>query len=330
MRRREFIAGLGAAAWPLTARAQQPALPIVGFLNGTSAQSFAPMVAGFRRGLSAVGYVEGQNLAIEFRWAENQPDRLPALAADLVAKRVSAIAATGGLQAVLSVKMATADIPIVFTSGSDPVRLGIIASFNRPGGNITGVNMLITEIEEKRLGLLHELVPAATRIAVMVDPTNPDSDNELSDVQAGARKIGVQLNIVRASNEGEIEAALARLAQVGAAQVGAQALLVAGSPFFVAERERIVTLAARNRLPAIYEAGSYVAVGGLMSYGPNIPDVYRQVGVYVGQILKGAKPSDLPVIQPTKLELIINLKAAKALGLEIPPMLLALANEVIE
>jgi putative ABC transport system substrate-binding protein len=329
MRRRDFIAGLGAAAasdlWPLAVRAQQAAMPVVGFLNAASAAPFAPMVAGFRRGLSSVGYVEGRNLAIEFRWADSQLDRLPALAADLVRKRVSAIAATGGLQAVLAVKKATADIPIVFTSGSNPVRLGIIASFSRTGGNATGVNMLITEIEGKRLGLLHELVPAATRIAVIVDPSNPDSDIELGDVQAGARTVGIGLHILRASNEGEIEAVFAMLAQSGA-----QALLVAGSPFFVAQRERIVTLAARHRVPAIYEASSYAAVGGLMSYGPNIPAVYHQVGVYVGQILKGAKPSELPVIQPTTLELVINRKTAKALGLEIPPTLLALADEVIE
>ena len=325
MRRREFIAGLGAAALPLTAWAQQQSMPLVGFLNGASAASFAPMVADFRRGLSSVGFVEGQNVGIEFRWAENQSDRLPTLAADLVGRRVSVIAATGGLQAVLAVKKATADIPVVFTSGSDPIGLGIIASFNRPGGNATGVNMMISEIEAKRLGLLHELVPAATRIAVMVDPGNPASDQELSDVQKGAHTVGIGLEILRASNEGEIEAAFETLAQAGA-----QALLVAGSPFFVTQRERIVRLAARHRVPAVYEAGSYAAVGGLMSYGPNIPEVYRLVGVYVGQILKGAKPSDLPVIQSTKFEFVINRKTAKALGLEIPPTLLALADEVIE
>jgi putative ABC transport system substrate-binding protein len=325
MKRRDFIAGLGAAAWPLATRAQQQAMPIVGFLNGASAASFAPMVADFRRGLSSVGFVEGQNVAVEFRWAENQSDRLPALAADLVGRRVSVIAATGGLQAVLAVKKVTADIPVVFTSGSDPIRLGIIASFNRPGGNATGVNMMISEIEAKHLGLLHELVPAASRIGVMVDPGNPASDQELSDVREGARTVGIGLEILRASNEGEIEAAFETLAQAGA-----QALLVAGSPFFFTQRERIVRLAARHRVPAVYEAGSYAAVGGLMSYSPNIPEVYRLVGVYVGQILKGAKPSDLPVIQSTKFEFVINRKTAKALGLEIPPTLLALADEVIE
>jgi putative tryptophan/tyrosine transport system substrate-binding protein len=330
MKRREFVTLIGgvaasSATWPPAPRAQQPTPPVVGFLNGASAGSFAPMVDGFRRGLSAVGYVEGQNLALEFRWAENQPDRLPALAADLVRRRVSAIAATGGLRAVLAAKIATVDIPIVFTSGSDPIRLGIIASYNRPEGNATGVNMLITEIEAKRLGLLHELVPAATRIVVMVDPNNPDSDQELREVQAGARTIGAQLEILRVGSAGDIETAFATLVQAGA-----QALQVAASPLFVAERERIVMLAARHRVPAVYEASSYAAVGGLMSYGPSIPDVYRQVGVYVGQILKGAKPSDLPVIQPTAIELVINRKTANALGLEIPAMLLALADEVIE
>jgi putative tryptophan/tyrosine transport system substrate-binding protein len=329
MRRRDLIAGIGATSIaglvPPTVHAQQAAKSVVGFLNGASAAPFAPMVATFRRGLSSVGYVEGENVAIEFRWAESQPERLPALAADLVAKRVSVIAATGGLRAVLAAKMATANIPIVFTSGRNPVSLGIVASFNRPGGNATGVNMLITEIESKRLGLLHELIPAATRIAVMVDPQNLDSDSELIDVQAGARKIGVQLDILRASNEGEIETAFATLVQAGA-----QALLVTGSPFFVAQRERLVTLAARHHVPTIYEARTYAASGGLISYGPNIPDVYRQVGVYVGQILKGAKPADLPVVQPTVIELTINLKTAKALGLDIPNTLLATADEVIE
>jgi putative ABC transport system substrate-binding protein len=329
MQRREFVAGIGAISIASLAgspvHAQQAAKPVVGFLNAASAVPFAPMVAAFRRGLSSVGYVEGENVIIEFRWGERLPERLSALAADLVAKRVSVIAAGGGLRAVLAAKTATADIPIVFTSGRNPVTLGIVASFNRPGGNATGVNMLITEIESKRLGLLHELVPAATRIAVMADPQNLDSDSELIDVQAGARKIGVQLDILRASNEGEIETAFATLVQAGA-----QALLVTGSPFFVAQRERLVTLAARHHVPTIYEARTYAASGGLISYGPNIPDVYRQVGVYVGQILKGAKPADLPVVQPTVIELTINLKTAKALGLDIPNTLLATADEVIQ
>jgi putative ABC transport system substrate-binding protein len=314
-----------AALVPSTLLAQQAAKSVVGFFNGASAAGFAPMVAAFRRGLSSMGFVEGENLSIEFRWGESQPERLSALAADLVAKRVSVIAASGGMRTVLAAKTATTDIPIVFTSGRNPVSLDIVASFNRPGGNATGVNMLITELESKRLGLLHELVPTATRIAAMVDPENLDSDSDLNDTQAGARRIGVQLVVLRASNETEIETAFATLVRAGA-----QALLVTGSPFFVAQRERLIALAARHHVPTLYEARIYVASGGLMSYGPNIPDVYRQVGVYVGQILKGAKPSDLPVVQPTVIELAINLKTAKALGLEIPNTLLATADEVIE
>jgi putative ABC transport system substrate-binding protein len=329
MRRRVFIAGIGATSItgivPSTLRAQQAAKSVVGFLNGASAVPFAPMVAAFRRGLSSVGYVEGENVVIEFRWGEGQPERLSALAADLVAKRVSVIAATGGARTALAAKMATADIPIVFTSGRNPVALGIVASFNRPGGNATGVNMLITEIESKRLGLLRELVPAATRIAAMVDPENLDSDSELTDAQAGARRMGVQLDVLRASNEGEIETAFVTLVQTKA-----QALLVTGSPFFVAQRERLIALAAHHHVPTIYEARTYAAAGGLISYGPNIPDVYRQVGVYVGQILKGAKPADLPVVQPTVIELVINLETAKALGLIVPETLLATADEVIQ
>jgi putative tryptophan/tyrosine transport system substrate-binding protein len=329
VKRREFIAGIGATSIAglgrSTARAQQAGKSVVGFLNGASAVPFAPMVAGFRRGLGSVGYVEGENVTIEFRWGERQPERLSALAADLVEKRVSVIAATGGLRAALAAKAATADIPIVFTSGGNPVALGIVASFNRPGGNATGVNMLITEIESKRLGVLHELVPSATRIAAVVDPQNLESDSDLNDTRAGARRIGVQLDVLRASNEAEIETAFARLLQVGA-----QALLVTGSPFFVAQRDRLIALAARHHVPTIYEARTYAAAGGLISYGPNIPDVYRQVGVYVGQILKGAKPADLPVVQPTVIELVINLNTAKSLGLEVPNTLLATADEVLE
>jgi putative tryptophan/tyrosine transport system substrate-binding protein len=253
MQRREFVAGISAISIASLAgspvHALQAVKPVVGFLNAASAVPFAPMVAAFRGGLSSVGYVEGENVIIEFRWGERLPERLSALAADLVAKRVSVIAAGGGLRAVLAAKAATADIPIVFTSGRNPVTLGIVASFNRPGGNATGVNMLITEIESKRLGLLHELVPAATRIAAMIDPENLDSDSDLSDAQAGARRIGVQLDILRATNEAEIETAFETLLQ---ARV--QALLVTASPFFVAQRERLVTLAARHHVPTIYEA----------------------------------------------------------------------------
>jgi putative ABC transport system substrate-binding protein len=324
--RRQFITLLGGAAtWSLAARAQQQPMPVIGFLNSGSAEPLAPMVAGFHRGLKEVGYVEGQNLLIEFRWAENQLDRLPALAADLVGRRVAVIAATGGPVTGLAVKSTTTIIPFVFISGVDPVKLGLVASLNRPGGNATGVNMFITAVEAKRLGLLHELVPAAARIAVIVNPNSPEVDAQLSDLQAAARTNGRELHILRAGNEEEIEAVFATLAQVGA-----QALLVAGDPLFNGQRDRIVSLAARHRVPAIYEARTYTQAGGLMSYGPNLADMYRQVGVYTGQILKGVKPADLPVIQPTVLELLINLKAAKALGLEVPPMLIARADEVIE
>jgi putative ABC transport system substrate-binding protein len=331
MRRRDFIAGLGGAAvassaiWPLAARAQQPAIPVIGFLHSSSAAAFAPMVAGFRRGLNEVGYVEGQNLAIEFRWAENQLDRLPALAADLVGRRVSVIAAPGGPQVGLAVKAATANIPFVFTTATDPVKLGLVVSLNRPGGNATGVNMLSAATEAKRLGLLHQLIPVAARIAVIVNPVSPEAGVQLSDLQAAARIIGTQLYILRAGTESEIEAVFATLAQAGV-----QALLVTADPFLNGQRERIVALAARHSMPAIYEARTFADDGGLMSYGPNIPDVYRQIGIYTGQILKGVKPADLPVIQPTAFELVINLKTAKALGLDIPPMLLALADGVIE
>jgi putative tryptophan/tyrosine transport system substrate-binding protein len=328
VRRREFITLLGgaaAAAWPLAARAQQPTVPVIGFLNSGSEQALAPMVAGFRRGLNETGFVEGRNVTIEFRWAENQIDRLPALAADLIARRVFVIAATGGPVTGLAVKAATKDIPLVFISGVDPVKLGLVASLNRPGGNATGVNMFITAVEAKRLGLLHELIPTASRLAVIVNPKSPELDAQLSDLHEAARSIGRQLHILRASDGGEIETAFATLAQAGT-----QALLVAGDPLFNSQREHIVALAARHAVPTIYEARTYPQAGGLMSYGPNLADMYRQVGVYTGQILKGVKPADLPVIQPTVLELVINLKAAKALGLEIPPTLLARADEVIE
>jgi ABC-type uncharacterized transport system substrate-binding protein len=327
MRRREFITllGGGAAAWPLVARAQQPAMPVIGFLSSRSPDESTIEVAGFHRGLGESGFVEGRNVAIQYRWADNRYDQLPALAADLVARRVAVIAAVGGPVTGLAVKAATPIIPLIFISGVDPVKLGLVASLNRPGGNATGVNMFITAVEAKRLGLLHELVPAAALIAALVNPNSPELDAQLNDVQAAARTIGVRLQILRARSEAEIEAAFAELARIGA-----QALLVCADPFFNSVRERIVALAARHSVRAIYEARGYAVAGGLMTYGPNLPDMYRQVGNYTGQILKGVKPSELPVIQPTALELVINLKTAKALGLEIPPMLIARADEVIE
>jgi putative tryptophan/tyrosine transport system substrate-binding protein len=326
MRRREFIALLGGSvAWPLTAPAQPTAIPIIGFLSSRSPAESATEVAGFRRGLAKAGYAEHQNVAIEYRWAENRYERLPALAADLVDRRVSVIAAVGGPVSALAVKTATATIPFVFISGVDPVKLGLVTSFAKPGGNATGVNLFITAVESKRLGLLHELVPAARRIAVIVNPNSPELDSQLNDVHTAARAIALELQIARAGTQTELDAAFAELARGEA-----QCLLVAGDPFFSSERERIVALSARYMIPAIYEARGYAMAGGLMSYGPDLAEMYRQVGVYTGQILKGIKPADLPVIQPTTLELVINLKTALALGLNIPATLLALADDVIE
>ena len=318
LKRREFITLLGgaAAAWPLAARAQQPAMPVVGFLNSTSAASWSRLVESFRRGLGETGFVEGQNVAIEFRWAEGQYDRLPALAADLVRRRVAVIVATGGDASGRAAKAATVTIPIVFTSGADPVREGLVASFNRPGGNATGVNVLLNAMDGKRLGLLREMVPTAALIAVLLNPALPTFDGQLNDVQAAARSVGQQLHMLRASNDGEIDAAFA-----AAADLRAGALLVAADPFFYSRRERLVGLALHHAIPAIYELREYAAAGGLMSYGISLAEAYRLVGVYTGRILKGDKPADLPVLQPTKFELVINLKTAKALGLEVPPTL---------
>jgi len=326
MRRREFISLLGgAAAWPLAARAQQSARPVIGFLSSRSPAESASDVAGFRQGLAQTGYVENQNLAIEYRWAENRYERLPALAADLVGRQVAVIAALGGPVTALAVKAATKTVPFVFITGVDPVKLGLVASFARPGGNATGLNIFITAIEAKRLGLLRELVPTAARIAVIVNPNSPEVDSQLNDVQTGADAVGWELQILRVGSEAEFDSAFATLARSAV-----EALLVAADPFFNSQRERIVALAARHKIPAIYEARGYAVAGGLMSYGPNLPDAYRQVGLYTGQILKGAKPANLPVIQPTALELVINLKTAKAVGIEVPPTLLARADEVIE
>ena len=326
LRRREFITVLGgAAAWPLAATGQQPALPVVGYLSGQSPTESANSLAAFRQGLNDAGYVEHRNVGIEYRWAQGQNDRLPAFAADLVRLQVSVIAAVGGVAGALAAKAATATIPIVFTAGSDPVKLGLVSSFNRPGGNVTGVSFLVAELGSKRLELLHELVPVATTIGFLVNTTAATSQPEMTDVQTAARILGLHLHVENASDERAVEAAFARFVQQRI-----NALFVLSDAFFNDQRDRLAALAARHGLPAIYSTRTHVEAGGLMSYGPNITDVYRQCGVYTGRILKGEKPADLPVVQPTKFEFVINLKTAKALGLDVPAKLLALADEVIE
>jgi putative tryptophan/tyrosine transport system substrate-binding protein len=326
MKRREFITLLGgtAATWPLVARAQQPGMPVIGFLNSVSPAPFARMVAGFQQGLREAGYVEGQNVAVEYRWAEGQNDRLPVLAADLVGRQVAVIAATGGPAPVLAAKAATSSIPIVFVSGADPVKAGLVASLNRPGGNISGVSPLLSALGSKRLELLHLLVPKAAVIGVLVNP-NYDADAQVRDVQTAADTIGVQVKVLPATSIEEIDKAFATASQ----QVVA-ALFVANDPYLDSQRDQIIALAARAAIPAMYYTRSYTAAGGLISYGANVAEAYRQAGIYTGKILKGAKPAELPVLQPTNFKLIINRKTANALGLEVPAQLLALADEVIE
>ena len=328
MRRREFIAFVGctAAAWPLALRAEQSPMPVIGFLNSASPQPFANYVAGFRAGLKQTGYVDGQNVTIEFRWAEGHYDRLPEMAADLVRRKVAVLVATGGGPSITAAKTSTTTIPIVFTIGSDPVRLGFVTSLSRPGGNITGVNLFIVAMESKRLGLLRALVPGVQLIAVLLNPNRQTSyTQQKSDVEEAARVIGQQIHLLSASNESEIDAAFAT-----AAQLRAGAMLVGGDPFFNSQRDKIIALAARHAIPAIYEQREHALAGGLMSYGTNLSEGYRQAGVYAGRILKGEKPGDLPVVQSSKFEFIINLKTAKALGIEVPPNLSAEADEIIE
>jgi len=325
VKRRELITLLGGAlAWPLAARAQQAAMPVIGFLSPTSEQGDSPYIAAFRQGLRQAGYREGQNVAIEYRWAEGQNDRLPTMAADFVGRQVTVIAALGP-PAALAAKAATTTIPIVFVTGRDPVQLGLVGSLARPGGNLTGVVTLSAELGPKRLELLHELVPTATTFVLLVDPTNPTAETQSKDVDNAARKLGLQLHILHAGTEREIDAAFATLVQL---QAGA--LVIGSEPFFLTRSEQLAALALRHAVPTIFQYRRFAAAGGLMSYGTNIADLNRQAGIYAGRILNGEKPADLPVQQSTKVELIINLKTAKTLGLTFPITLLGRADEVIE
>jgi putative ABC transport system substrate-binding protein len=328
MRRREFIAGLGgAAAWSVAARAQQPAVPVVAVVSAGSADVFAPhYMAAFRKGLGETGYVEGQNVSVEYHWLEGQYDRLPALMAALVRRRVAVIAASGSQPAAIAAKAATATIPIVFGVADDPVKLGLVASLARPGGNATGINFFNQEVTAKRLRLLHDLVPKAVRIAVLINPANASStESTVREVQKAAPTMELQIQFLNASTIGEIDAAFVTLARERS-----DALFVAGDAFFTSRSGQFAILTARDRIPAAYPIREFVAAGGLMSYGTDFVDMFRQAGVYTGSILKGAKPADLPVLQSTKFEFVINLQTARALGIEVPPGVISVADEVIE
>jgi putative tryptophan/tyrosine transport system substrate-binding protein len=326
MRRREFMALLGgAAAWPLAARAQQPTMPVIGFLNPASPDGFVDRLRGFRQGLKDTGYVEGENVTIEYRWAENHIERLPLLAADLVRRQVNVIAAFAGDIPAVVAKAATTTIPIVFLNGADPVKSGLVASLNRPGGNVTGISLLAGTVNAKRLDLIHELVPRVALVAVLNNPIVTEAETRLRDLQGAAHTLGVRLLFQTVGSERELDAAFATIADQKAG-----ALFVDGNPFFVSRRDQLIRLAARQTLPTMYFEREFAAAGGLMSYGTNFADAYRQAGIYIGRILKGAKPADLPILQPTKFDFVINLQTAKTLGIEVPDKLLALADEVIE
>jgi len=324
VKRREFIILVaGAAGWPLPARAQQPSIPVIGFLRSTAAAGSEHLVKAFRQGLGEAGFVEGQNIAIEYRWADDQFDRVPGLAADLVRRQVAAIVGNAAVAQVA--KAATTTIPIVFVAGVDPVKTGLVPSLNQPGGNVTGVVFDAIELTAKRLGLLNELLPNVTVVGVLLDPTLLDFKSELKDVEVAGRSAGRQMIILKATNEHEINEAFASIVQAKAG-----AILVGAGPIFLGKRREIIALATQNKLPASYVTRQYPEAGGLMSYGPSQTDAYRRAGIYVGKILNGAKPADLPVELPTKFELVINIKAARALSINVPPLLLARADEVIE
>jgi putative tryptophan/tyrosine transport system substrate-binding protein len=324
VKRREFIVGLGgAAAWPLAARAQRSTVPVIGFFSSQTQGAAEAFTADFRKGLNGTGYVEGHNVNIEYRFADDDAERLATIAAELVSRRVALVVTAGGPATALAVRAVSRDIPLLFSAGTDPVRLGLVASLARPGGNATGVNILITAIESKRVSLLRALLPTARAFALIRNPNSPDAENQLQDIQVAARTGGVGVRVIDVRDAAGIEIAFASIRS-------GEAVMVAADPLFMSRREQIVTLAARVQAPAIYEAKPFATAGGLMSYGPDMAQVYQQLGAYAGRILKGDRPADLPVVQPTKLGLVINLNTAKALGLTIPETLLATADEVIQ
>ena len=324
MKRREFIAGLGAAAWPLAVHAQQPpAMPVIGFLHSGSQAPYAHLVSAFRKGLSEAGFDEGRNVVIEYRWADGNYDRLPGLVNDLISRHIAVLYTGGGSVAALAAKDATHGVPHVFLMGSDPVKVGLVASLNRPGGNATGVTLVTADLEAKRLELLRQLLPSVAVVAALINPSNPNAEDVTGYLQAAAKALGLETRLLHAASEAQLDAVLGNLPKAGA-------ILVGNDPFFTSQRARIIAAMARSSLPAIYQSREFPASGGLASYGSNLADMYRKSGTYVGQVLKGIKPADLPVQQPTTFELVINLNTAKALGLELPTALLASADEVIE